>query len=129
MVAAPLVPGLTDQEIPAILAAAKDAGARAASFVMLRLPFAVAPIFIHWLKEHRPLAAQKIESLIRDMRGGNLHQAKFGERMRGKGNYAEGVEKTFDIFVHKLELDQPWPELDCSQFRPPQMVGGQLRLF
>jgi len=96
---------------------------------MLRLPFAVAPIFIHWLQEHRPLAAQRIESLIRDMRGGKLYQARFGERMRGTGSYAEGIEKTFELFVHKLGLDPPWPELDCSQFRPPQMMDGQRRLF
>jgi len=126
---APLVPGLTDQEIPAILAAAKEAGARGASFVMLRLPFAVAPIFVHWLKEHRPLAAHRIEALIREMRGGKLYQSKFGERMRGKGVYAEGIDKTFDVFVHKFGLNGSWPELDCSQFRPPEMVGGQKRLF
>src|SRR5207247_799350 len=64
---APLIPGLTDCEVPAILQAAKEAGARAASFVMLRLPFAVAPIFMNWLKEHRPLAAERVESLIRQM--------------------------------------------------------------
>jgi DNA repair photolyase len=126
---APLIPGLTDAEIPAILQAAKEAGAQGASFVMLRLPHAVAPIFQAWLREHRPLAAQRIESLIREMRGGQLYKAEFGTRMRGSGPYAEGIAKTFEIFASKHGLDQPWPELDASQFRPPRMPGGQRRLF
>jgi DNA repair photolyase len=126
---APLIPGLTDCEIPAILEAAKDAGARAASFVMVRLPYAVAPIFIAWLKEHRPLAADRVEGLIRDLRGGKLYKSEFGTRMRGAGPYADGIEKTFDLFVHKLGLDQPSPELDVSQFRPPELNAAQMRLF
>jgi len=126
---APLIPGLTDSEVPAILEAAKQAGATAAGFVMLRLPFAVAPIFMSWLKEHRPLAAQRVESLIRQMRGGKLYQSKWHARMIGSGPYAEGIENTFDVFVKKLGLDQPMPELDTSQFRPPPMDDHQLRLF
>lgn len=126
---APLIPGLTDQEIPAILEAAKNSGARGASFVMVRLPWAVAPIFLAWLEEHRPLAAPRIEALIRDARGGKLNDPRFGSRMRGSGNYAENVEKTFKVFAHKLGLDQPWPELDATQFRPPRMAEGQMRLF
>ena len=126
---APLIPGLTDCEIPAILEAVKEAGAGGAGFVMLRLPHAVAPIFMSWLQEHRPLAAQRVESLIREMRGGRLYKSEFGQRMRGSGTYADGVAKTFDVFVHKLGLDQPWPELDTSQFRPPEMQHGQMRLF
>jgi DNA repair photolyase len=126
---APLIPGLTDWEMPAILEAAKEAGARGAGFVMLRLPFAVAPIFIGWLKEHRPLAAERVESLIRQMRGGKLYDSKWHARMIGCGPYAEGIDKTFDLFVKKLGLDQPLPGLDCSQFRPPPMDDAQLRLF
>jgi DNA repair photolyase len=126
---APLIPGLTDCEIPAILEAAREAGARGASFVMVRLPYAVAPIFIAWLQEHRPLAAERVESLIRDMRGGKLNKSEFGTRMRGSGPYAAGIKQTFDVFVRKLGLDQPWPELDTSQFRPPELASGQMRLF
>src|SRR5262245_27128874 len=113
---APLIPGLTDCEIPAILEAARDAGPRGASFVMLRLPYAVAPIFIAWLKEHRALAAERVESLIRAMRGGRLNQSEFGKRMRGRGPYADGIAKTFEVFTNKLGLNQPWPELDTSRF-------------
>jgi DNA repair photolyase len=126
---APLIPGLTDNETPAILAAIKDAGARGAGFVMLRLPYAVAPIFTAWLQQHRPLAADRVEGLIRGMRGGQLYKADFGSRMRGSGAYAEGIARSFEIHVRKLGLNQPWSELDTSQFRPPQMPGSQLRLF
>jgi DNA repair photolyase len=126
---APIVPGLTDNEIPAILEAVKQAGARGAGFVVLRLPFAVAPIFVAWLREHRAQSAQRVESLIREMRGGKLYDSKWGSRMRGSGPYAEGIAKTFQVFAHKLGLDAPWEELDCSQFRPPEISRGQRRLF
>ena len=126
---APLIPGLTDNEAPAILAAIKEAGARGAGFVMLRLPYAVAPIFTAWLREHRPLAADRIEGLIHGMRGGQLYKAEFGSRMRGSGVYAQGIARSFEIHLRKLGLDQPWSELDVSQFRPPRLPGGQLPLF
>ena len=125
----PVIPGLTDHELPEILQAAKDAGARAASFIMLRLPLAVAPIFTDWLRTHRPDSVAKVEALIRDMRDGKLNDAQFGRRMRGVGHYAEGVRQTFEVFVRKLGLDQPWPELDTTQFVPPKLPGQQLRLF
>jgi DNA repair photolyase len=128
--AAPIIPGLNDAEIPAILAAAKEAGASGAGYVMLRLPLNVAPVFTHWLRTHRPLAAERIESLIREMRSGKLNDSQFGSRMRGKGPYAEGIKQTFELFVHKLGLDAPWQPLDCSQFRPPELpFDGQKRLF
>ena len=126
---APIIPGLTDCEIPAILEAVKSAGAIGAGFVMLRLPFAVAPIFINWLRDHRPLAADKVEGLIREMRGGQLYQSAYGTRMSGSGPYAEGIAQTFKMFVRKLGLDAPTEELDTSRFRPPRMPGGQLPLF
>ncbi len=126
---APVIPGLTDQEIPALLAAAKEAGAGGAGFVMLRLPHAVAPIFLAWLAEHRPLSAQRVEGLIRAVRGGKLYQPQWGRRMSGDGAYAQGIAHSFAVFVKKLRLDQPWPELDCSQFRPPELCRGQQRLF
>jgi DNA repair photolyase len=126
---APIIPGLTDCEIPAILAAIKEAGASGAGFVMLRLPFAVAPIFINWLRENRPLAPERVEGLVRQMRGGELYDSKWHSRMRGNGPYAEGIAKTFEMFSHKLGLDAPSDDLDTSQFRPPTMINGQMRLF
>jgi DNA repair photolyase len=126
---APIIPGLTDEEIPAILAAAKEAGAIGAGYVMLRLPFAVGPIFTTWLRTHRPLAADKVEGLIRAMRGGRLYKSQWSQRMRGTGTYAEGVASTFEVFSKKLGLDAPWEPLDTSQFQPPHPPDGQLRLF
>ena len=126
---APVIPGITDTEIPAILQAAKEAGAHAASHVMLRLPLNVAPIFVEWLKTHRPKAAKRVLSLIREMRGGKLNDSRWGSRMSGSGSYAEGIHATFDLFAQKYGLDRPWPELDRTQFRPPKLPGGQLSLF
>jgi DNA repair photolyase len=126
---APIIPGLNDAEVPAILAAAKQAGASGAGYVMLRLPLAVAPVFTDWLQMHRPLAADKVESLIREMRGGQLNSSQWGERMRGVGSYAEGIANTFRVFTRKLGLDTPWEPLDASQFRPPRLDSSQGRLF
>jgi DNA repair photolyase len=126
---APLLPGLTDHELPQIMQAVKESGAKSVGYVMLRLPWAVSPIFIDWLKTHRPLQAERIEGLVRSVRGGKLYDSKWGERMRGGGPYAEGIEASFDLFAKKFGLDQPWTPLDCSQFTPPKLPGGQLRLF
>ena len=126
---APIIPGVTDLEIPALLTAAKEAGACGAGYVMLRLPLNVAPIFMNWLQTHRPLAAPKVEALIRDVRGGRLNDSRWGSRMRGEGAYAEGIDKTFDLFSAKLGLDGPGPELNSSQFHPPALDPAQMRLF
>jgi DNA repair photolyase len=125
----PIIPGLNDQEIPALLAAAKDAGAHCASSILLRLPLAVRPIFEEWVTRAYPDKAARILALIRETRGGKMNDSQFGSRMRGQGNYAEGIRQTFDIFRKKLGLDRPLPPLDHSQFAPPQPVSGQLRLF
>jgi DNA repair photolyase len=126
---APIIPGVNDAEIPSILASAKEAGACGAGHVMLRLPLNVAPIFIDWLRRHRPLAAPKVEALIREVRGGRLNDSRFGSRMRGQGAYAEGIDQTFDVYAARLGLDGAGPQLDSSQFRPPALVDGQMRLF
>jgi DNA repair photolyase len=126
---APIIPGLNDHEIPQVLEAVRDAGAQGAGFVMLRLPLAVKPIFRDWLRTHRPLAADRVEGLLREIRDGNLTDSQFGSRMRGTGTYAETIRATFAAFVKKLGLDTPWPELDTTQFRPPELPGGQKRLF
>ena len=70
-----------------------------------------------------------MEGLIKSVRGGKLYVANWGERMRGEGPYSEGLESTFDLFAKKFSLDKPWTPLDCSQFRPPKMPGGQKTLF
>lgn len=126
---APIIPGLNDMEIPAILRAAAEAGARAASYVLLRLPFAVKDIFLGWLAEHRPSAMSRVEGHIRATRGGALTSPKFGERMRGTGEYAAQITQTLAVFTKKYGLDRGLPEYDTSLFRPPATNHGQGMLF
>lgn len=126
---APIIPGLNDSEVPAILEAAKAAGALAASYVLLRLPLTVEPVFREWLSRTQPLKAQKIEGLIRETRDGNLSSSDWGKRMVGTGQIAEQVRGLFQIFVKKFGLDRPLPPHDFTQFRPAKPRSGQLRLF
>jgi DNA repair photolyase len=125
----PIIPGLNDQELPALLAAAKEAGAQSASYILLRLPLAVRPIFEEWVARMYPDKAPRIIGLIRQTRGGRMNDSRWGMRMRGEGHYAEGIEKTFRVFRKKQGLDRPLAPLDHSKFRPPQPTSGQLRLF
>lgn len=124
---APIIPGLTDHEIPALLSAAWDAGARHAGYVMLRLPLAVAPLFEAWLEEHYPDRKEKVLGRLRSMRGGALYRSAFGERMRGTGFHADQVAGLFDLVHKKLGfLDIPM-DLSTAGFRPAG--GEQLALF
>ena len=90
---APIIPGLHDSEVPAILEAAADAGARSASHVLLRLPLSVRPVFVDWLERTQPLKKERIESRIRSTRDGNLNDSEFGRRMRGQGSYADQISE------------------------------------
>jgi DNA repair photolyase len=126
---APVVPGLTDAEMPSILAAAKDAGARSAGFILLRLPLAVAPVFLDWLERTRPGKSGRIEGRIRDTRGGKLNDSTFGRRMSGTGEVANQIRRLFQVFTRRLGLDGGLPPYDCSRFRPPADARGQGRLF
>ncbi len=125
---APLIPGLNDHEIPAILKAAREAGARCASTVLLRLPLTVRPVFEEWLERTQPLKAQRVRGLIRQTRDGEMYQAEFGLRQAGSGMIAEQILSMFRLFRQKLKFPGI-PPLDCSQFRPASLPGGQLRLF
>jgi DNA repair photolyase len=126
---APIIPGLTDREMPQILQAAAEAGAQAAGYVLLRLPWSVQPVFLDWLAANRPLARDRVEALVRDTRAGKLYDATWGERQRGQGAYAEQIRQTFEVFARKLGLDRPLPPLDTTLFRPPRDVSGQLTMF
>ena len=126
---APLIPGLTDRELPQILATARDAGAQAAGWQLLRLPLSVAPIFRTWLEEHRPESAGRILGLLREMHRGQLNETEFDKRMRGTGAYADSLQATFQLFAKKYELDRPLPPLDTTRFRPPRESTGQQWLF
>lgn len=123
---APVVPGITDHEVPKILEAAAAAGAQTAGYVMLRLPGAVAGLFEKWLEEHFPDRKDKVLNRVREMRGGQLYDSTFGQRMRGEGIFAEQIRATFETFRRRYGLDRPFPELSTAAFRRP---GEQLSLF
>jgi DNA repair photolyase len=129
VVISPVIPGLTDHQIPQVMQAAKEAGALQAHWSLLRLPLSVAPIFLDWLDTHRPELRTVVEQRIRATRDGRLNDPQFGTRMSGSGAYAETIRSVFVAFARRFELDQPLPPLDTNQFRPPPPPRGQLRLF
>jgi DNA repair photolyase len=126
---APVIPGLTDHEIPAILQAARDAGAASAGYILLRLPLTVEPVFLEWLERTHPEQKSKVESRIRSTRGGKLYEGKFGVRMKGRGEIAEQIRRTFKVFARRYGLDKNNEPLDKSQFRRPTPTSGQGWLF
>jgi len=104
---APIVPALTESEIPAILAAAKDAGATSAGWVLLRLPHQIKALFLDWLRREVPDRAAHVEAAIRDTREGDLYQTQWRARQKGKGARAEQIGKIFEVFRRKVGLDGP----------------------
>ena len=90
---------------------------------MLRLPLEVAPLFRDWLDAHYPLRAEHVMSVLRQLRGGRDYDARFGERMRGTGPFAELIEKRFALACRRLGLNRDREPLDTSRFRPPQPGG------
>lgn len=125
---APLIPGLNDHEAPAILQAARQAGASSAGYILLRLPLTVEPVFHEWLQRTQTLKAEKIEKLIRDTRRGQMNSSQFGERMRGSGVLAEQIQAMFHLFRTKLGFSEH-PPLDTSLFEKPEGNEKQLKLF
>lgn len=128
VLAAPVIPGLTDHEMPAILRAAGSAGATMAGYVPLRLPFAVADLFSSWLETRYPERKDRVLGLIRGMRGGKLYDPKWGTRMRGEGEYAEHLRSLFGVAARKAGLAERVLDLSTRAFRRPD-PGGQLGLF
>ncbi|PYG34428.1 PA0069 family radical SAM protein [Pelagimonas varians] len=129
VMAAPMVPALTDPELEAILAAGRDAGADAASWIMLRLPLEVAPLWQDWLKVHYPDRAGRIMGHLRDMHGGEAYSADWHKRMRGQGVYADMMAQRFRRAVRALGLAQETAALRCDLFQPPLRTGDQMSLF
>jgi DNA repair photolyase len=123
---APVIPGLTDHEMPEILHQAFLAGARFAGMTPVRLPLAVAPLFEEWLSVHRPERKAKVLSLIRDIRGGKLNDANFGSRFRGEGPVAKNMRQMFEIYKRKAGFKNSWPKLSAEHFIRP---GDQLSLL
>jgi DNA repair photolyase len=124
---APVIPGLTDHEIPAVLDAAAKAGAKTAGHVTLRLPHAVAPLFEKWLETHFPDRKEKVLNRLRTMRGGKLYDSKWGQRMRGDGIFADQIDQLFDVARRKVGIAERGWELSTAAFRRPG--GAQLQLF
>jgi DNA repair photolyase len=124
---APVIPGLTDQEIPAILSAAAASGAKLAGFVPLRLPGAVVVLFEDWLRRHFPDRRDKVLNRIRSMHDGKLYDSAFGKRMEGKGIFADQIAAMFNLAARRCGLDGPFPVLSTEGFRRPG--GTQLSLF
>ncbi len=125
---APVVPGLTDHEIPAILQAARDAGARSAGYITLRLPFAVKELFERWAERHFPDRKDKILNRVRELRGGKLYDPTFGVRMRGEGVFADQIEALFDAACRKLGLNESRFRISGAAFHKPS-TSSQLGLF
>ena len=126
---APVIPVLTEPEIEAILAAAREAGATTASMIPLRLPLEVAPLFRDWLDRHRPGMAAHVMNRVGAMRGGRDNDPRFGHRFRGAGIEAELTLQRFRLARRRLNYHKESAPLDCSRFGPPPKAGDQLSLF
>lgn len=124
---APIIPAVNDAEIPALLKAAKAAGAAYASYTILRLPHALKELVEDWLGRHFPLRRDKVLGLLESMRGGQLNDPRFGARMRGEGLYAGQIAQLFHAARRKYGLADSAPELSGASFRRPG--GTQLALF
>lgn len=117
---APIIPGLNDHELPALLSAAVEAGASFAAYTPVRLPYAVRPLFEDWLDRHFPERKEKVLDRIRSMRSGKLNDSRFGSRMRGEGFYADHISQLFSISCRRAGLEgKHFPKLSIDAFRRP----------
>ena len=126
---APIIPGLTDAEIERILDAAKEAGARSAGYVMLRLPLEISVLFREWLESAFPGHAARVMHLVQSMHGGRDYTSEFGLRQRGAGPYAEQIGVRFRLAVKRLGLNQDRASLRTDLFQRPVLAGQQMALF
>ena len=127
---APVIPWVNDSELEAVLGAVRTAGADTAGYVLLRLPHEVAPLFRDWLQAHVPDRAAHVMSTIRQLRGGKDYDAAFGTRMRGKGVYADLLQRRFALAMKRNGFDAGRPRsLDCSLFIAPRARSAQGELF
>jgi DNA repair photolyase len=129
VLSSPIIPGLNDAELEAILATAAGAGARSAGYVLLRLPLEIKELFREWLETHEPLKAPRVLALLRSMRGGGLYDASFGTRMRGEGPHATLLRQRHQIACRRNGLLTRAAPLDTSLFRVPRRAGDQRGLF
>jgi DNA repair photolyase len=122
---APIIPGLTDHEVPKILDACAKAGAQFAGYTIIRLPWAVAPLFEHWLEEHFPERKEKVLRRIRHLRGNRLNNSQWHKRMTGEGIFAEQIASLFKVGCRRAGIGER-PTLSHKSFR---RTTTQLRLF
>ena len=125
---APVIPSITDHQIEGILAEVADRGVRAATWIIVRLPHEVAPLFREWLEAHFPARAGKVMATIRSIRGGRDNDPRFGKRMRPDGVWADLFRARFALAMRRHGMSRPRVELDCAAFRRPD-PGGQLTLL
>ncbi len=125
----PTIPFVNEPELETILEAARDAGASRASSIPLRLPWEVAPLFEDWLRRHLPERAERVLARVREMRGGQLNDPRFGSRFRGEGVWAALRAQRFHKACARLGLGREPFVYDFSRFRPPLHTGAQARLF
>jgi len=129
VMAAPIIPGLTDHSLEAILTEARRAGAKAAEMIPLRLPNEVAPLFADWLERTYPLRAERVLNAVAALRGGKLNDPRFTTRMEGEGTEAELLARRFEVSCRRLSLGAELVPLDCGRFHIPPRPGEQLELF
>jgi DNA repair photolyase len=124
---APVIPGLTDEEIPRIVEEAAARGARTASYILVRLPGPVRDLFVEWLARELPEKSARVTGRIRDTRSGNLSDPRFHRRGKGEGEFAESIKSLFTLSAARAGITGAWPELSTEQFR--RITPGQGDLF
>ncbi|MCU0826496.1 MAG: PA0069 family radical SAM protein [Tabrizicola sp.] len=125
----PLIPALTDHELESVMAAGRDAGARYANSIPLRLPLEVSQIFQDWLQATLPDRAARVMGRVRELHGGKTYDAEFGTRMRGQGLWADLIHRRADLARKRLGLGEGLPPLRTDLFALPPKAGDQLALF
>jgi DNA repair photolyase len=126
---APVIPALNDEELEAVLSAAKDHGAGSAGYVLLRLPLEIKDLFREWLETNEPGRAKHVMSLVRQMRGGKDYDSTWHTRMKGTGPYAELIARRFHMAVKRLGLNREPHPLVLNKFKRPPQLGEQLALL
>lgn len=124
---APLIPGLTDDEIVPIMEAAAEAGALSVATMIVRLPYGVKDIFVKWLEDHHPNRKDKVINKIKSLKNGKLNQSEFGKRFSSEGAYADQIHRLVEIHKKRLGLNKGWSPLNMEHFKRPQI--DQLNLF
>jgi DNA repair photolyase len=125
---APVVPGLNDHELEAVLEASAEAGAVNAGYVALRLPLEIKDLWREWLEAEQPDRARRVISLTRQIRGGQDYDPEWGKRQRGEGPLAELIARRFELACTRLGLNRRWAPLDLTQFCVPEKAGDQMSL-